>query len=292
MADLSQDAEDSLLRTGLDQATQAKQALKDALQRVSPLQRVPKPGTPGSRLRTTSVAAGNSATAQDAPAEDVIKDLNCDVHFNPNTGLTRMLCSASIKRTQRELAMILDPRSWSCLGDVIGAAYLVTQDAHGQYAAALLPETGGAAVAAASVDEKFKSLELGQPWKKPQLLYEYAHSEVASFENILRIKKFSVSNSEIEATYQLYDCLTCTFGFLSAPGGLTVNEGYVTAERQTGSANKGWWLIKVKKVVQVRDLTPQDPGNKYDFGEWVNSTIGGALSQWVREAATALSPLL
>jgi len=30
--------------------------------------------------------------------------------------------------------------------------------------------------------------------------------------------------------------------------------------------------------------TPHDPANPYDFGTWVNSTIGGALGEWVHDA--------
>ena len=40
---------------------------------------------------------------------------------------------------------------------------------------------------------------------------------------------------------------------------------------------------KYLKKVQVRDLTPHDPGNRFDFGLSVNSTIGAALSQWVHD---------
>jgi len=41
--------------------------------------------------------------------------------------------------------------------------------------------------------------------------------------------------------------------------------------------------------VKVRDLTPQDPGNRYDFGEWANSMIGATLSLFV-EDTSLLSP--
>jgi hypothetical protein len=119
-------------------------------------------------------------------------------------------------------------------------------------------------------------------------LYEYARSEIASFENILAIETFTVKDALIEAKYRLHDCLVCTFGLFSAPGGLTVNEGHVRAVRDP---RDGWWSIEVLKRVQVRDLTPRDPGSRYDFGQWVNSTIGAALSEWVNDTRI-LSPIL
>jgi len=288
LPDRSQEAEDALLRHGLEQATQTKQALRDALHHVSPRPRVTSAST-GKRRKAPTVARVAKGATDAARPEDLIKDINCNVHFNTYTGLTTMMCSASIKHTKRELALILDPRSWSGLGDVIGAAYLVKRDAQGQYSPAVLTKTGELKLQDAE-NSPLHSLPLGEPWKN-QLLFEYAHSEVASFENILCIEEFQVSSSLIKAEYQLFECLSCTFGFFSAPGGLTMNQGFVKAKPLPGRGNKGWWSIEVKKVVQVRDLTPQDPGNKYDFGELVNSTIGGALTQWVREAASALSPV-
>jgi hypothetical protein len=276
LADRGQDIEDSLLRAGLRQAKQSKKDLRDALLRVTPRLGMAAPG---------STSIRSSPTGAVAP-EDVVKDVECNVEFNANTGLTTMLCSASVRRGGAELAPVLDPRSWAANGEVIGAAFIVSRDAQGQYAPAILTPARQLQPPGAkgSPDD---SLPLGQEFEH-QLLYEYARSEVASFENILRIKRFVVSDTLIQADYQLFDCLNCTFGFFSAPGGLTANEGYVKAF----PLNDYWWSINVKKVIQVRDLTPQDPGNKYDFGEWVNSTIGGALSQWVRDAASALSPVL
>src|SRR5262249_51359226 len=129
----------------------------------------------------------------------------------------------------------------------------------------------------------------GHSWHdRNLLLYEYARSPVASFENILQIVQFTVSPDEILTEYHLYDCLACTFGAFSAPGGLLVNEGHVRAVR---SSEVGWWGIEVVKQIQIRDLTPHDPGNPYDFGEWVNSTIGAALSQWIHGTAI-ISPVV
>ena len=78
-------------------------------------------------------------------------------------------------------------------------------------------------------------------------------------------------------------------GFFSAPGGLTVNEGHVKAERDDKYENS--WKVEVLKRVQVRDFTPHDPGNRYDFGQVVNSTIGAALNEWIHDTGN-LRPVL
>jgi hypothetical protein len=120
-----------------------------------------------------------------------------------------------------------------------------------------------------------------------QLLYEYARSNVASFENILKITEFSVSEERINVEYQLHDCLVFMLGMLSAPGGLTVDDGHVSAVRY----DERHWRVEVFKRVQVRDLTPHDPGNRFDFGLSVNSTMGAALSEWVNDTRL-LRPVL
>jgi hypothetical protein len=98
-----------------------------------------------------------------------------------------------------------------------------------------------------------------------------------------------VNPGRIRTTYRLHDCLVCTFGAFSAPGGLTLNQGHVEALRDESEDDK--WRVTVVKRVRVRDLNPWDAGHRYDFGQWVNTTIGGALSQWVRDASM-MSPVL
>jgi hypothetical protein len=113
---------------------------------------------------------------------------------------------------------------------------------------------------------------------------------VASFENILSIKHFTVTPDSVRAEYELHDCLVCTFGAFSAPGGLTMNEGSVEATPAVPD-RYDVWTVEVVKKIRVRDLTPNDPGNPYDFGTWVNSTIGAALGEWVHDARL-FSPVL
>ena len=252
---------DSLLRVGLDDATKAKKALAQALLLLNPRPIVPSLG-PGATPTAFSLGAPVAGDSVELP----LKDLTCEVRFNAQLGLTTMIGGARVRRPGEFLAPILDPRSWSCSGGVIAAAFIVEADDRGNYA----PDT------------KLDTTPLGEPWED-KLLYEYARSEVASFENILRIKKFQVSKELIRADYQLHDCLVCTLGCFSAPGGLIVNQGHVQATQDP--ADKAWWRIEVLKNIQVRDLTPHDPGNGYDFGESVNTTIGAALSQWVHDTS-------
>ena len=60
-------------------------------------------------------------------------------------------------------------------------------------------------------------MPLGSPWKGPDLLFEYARSEIASFENILVIDMFSVKpGKELYVEYRLAECLKTIVGFLGA----------------------------------------------------------------------------
>ena len=68
--------------------------------------------------------------------------------------------------------------------------------------------------------KKLRGVKLGESWqtstKEPrsEFLYEYARSDVASFENILLITEFSVSKDYIRVEYQLHDCLVFMLGML------------------------------------------------------------------------------
>jgi hypothetical protein len=267
-----------LLRDALDQATEAKRLLRQQLLRLDPTGQVPTPRPAPAQhqvkpaAQREAVAVASNADEKAPPAtEDAIQlaDPFCETTYDAIRRLTKMVGRAKVRCPAVQLAPILDPRSWSCGGGVIAAAFLVKEH-NGEYSPTALD-----------------GVELGTTWKN-QLLYEYARSEIASFENILAIESFTATGDRIEATYRLHDCLVCTFGLFSAPGGLTVNEGHV---RAIWDRRERWWSIEVLKRVQVRDLTPRDPGSRYDFGQWVNSTIGAALSEWVNDTKI-LSPIL
>ena len=251
LAAASDEAIDSLLRTGLQEAKEAKKALNESLLRVN----VRPSGTSGTR------------SVHVDPDEPDVTDLTSQTTFDAKLGITTMVGRALLRRTKDQLAPILDPRSWSCSDGVIAAAFLV-DDEQGVYKPKQLPK-----------------VPLGTSWhtlpegSRSQLLYEYARSDVASFENILKITEFSVSEDCINVKYQLHDCLVFMLGMLSAPGGLTIDDGHISAERY----DEEHWRVEVFKKVQVRDLTPNDPGNRFDFGRSVNSTIGAALSEWVHD---------
>jgi hypothetical protein len=266
---------DSLLRHGLAQAREVKRSLRAELERVEPDTRMenPLPKLRLGKLRERPELQAGLGAAEGREEDSRVEDRKSETTYDANLGVTTMVAGVRVRRTRDELALILDPRSWSCSGVVIGAAFLVEEDESGQYE----PST------------KLDEIALGNPWKAPpnHFLYEYARSEIASFENVLEIDEFLVSDVLVRANYRLYDCLVCTFGIFSAPGGLRVNEGHVKATAE----DDGWWSIEVVKRVQVRDLTPHDPGNRYDFGQWVNQTIGAALSQWVRDTSI-MSPVL
>jgi hypothetical protein len=261
--------ENYLLRKGLEEAANNKAAFRDALRRAGVAAQIPGSSPFGRKAVIFSPGRVAPAPAADGPT---VSNANCTTTFDANAGVTEILASVQVQRSMSELAVLLDPRAWAYSGSVIGASFLVEDD-DGEY------------VPRRDLDH----MDLGKlrlPGNKPVLLYEYARSDIASFENILAISKIEVGAKKIHVDYHLYDCLICTFGIFTAPGGLTINEGYSEATlNRDGSVT-----LEVLKRVKVRDLTPNDPGNKFDFGEAVNDTMGAALSQWVHDTSM-MSPV-
>lgn len=268
------EAADALLTQAIQIAKRTKDELREAMLARHPIQ-VPSivPVGASQSLPAPPVMAPPPITPPVTATSDAdrVSDPRCEVKFEPRSGVTEMVGRVTLRASLREMALISDPRAWSGTGGVVAASFIVREDSFGQYFPC----------------RDINGIKLGQSWQD-RLLYEYAKSEVASFENILRIGEFRVGDDEILTTYSLHDCLVCTFGAFSAPGGLTLNEGHVKATRRAGEDR---WDVEVLKRVRVRDLTPRDPGNRYDFGQWINSTIGAALSQWVRDASM-MSPVL
>lgn len=206
------------------------------------------------------------ARAIEAPT---LKDPYCVVTFNANTRITTIDASARIKLPPAELAPVIDPRAWGLGGGVIDIAFPVTADERGQY----------------RPSEADLDVVLGTPWGDG-LLFEYARSEVASFENILAITRFEQEGRSWVAEYRLHDCLKTIIGFYAVDGGLQKNSGFVRVDPD----GPGYTAISVQKNIRVRDMTPSDPGNRYDFGEWINSTLGSALGVWVDDTSM-MSPV-
>jgi hypothetical protein len=271
------EAENELLRTGINAAKVLKEKFREALLARHPELSAPAPVLPvGPAIVNGQLTFAAPSVQQYAPpatgdddqsGNGLVREPTCLITFEPTDGLTTMVGRIKVRATQADMAQILDPRAWSCTGGAIAASFIVQESDDGHYAPG----------------DALNWIPVGASWnlKQGALLYEYARSDVASFENILAIRDFQVDDGVIRADYELHDCLICTFGALSAPGGLTVNQGYVVARRM---ADAEWWEVEVLKSVRVRDLTPHDPGNPYDFGTWVNSTIGGALGEWVHDA--------
>jgi hypothetical protein len=257
-------AEDGLLKTALDQALSVKRALRDALIRVAPPPRVITADAVNMGLSVRNPAA----LAREAPAEDTaVSNPQCVVSYDGHFKKTTLLATATVHRPLEFMAPILDPRSWGCGGTIIGATFIVSVK-DGIY----------------SAGHEHGKAQLGHSWtrNRTQLLYEYARSEFASFENILKIKRFTHDPHEVRADYELHECLVFMLGLLSTPGGLTMNQGHVIGSRSP--VRPDWTDIEVLKEIRVRDLTPNDPGNPYDFGQAVNSTMGAALSSWIDDA--------
>jgi len=192
--------------------------------------------------------------------------------FNAVTRINHFRAIADVQLPLDELAPLLDPRAWAAGGGVIDRSFLLTVE-RGEYRPALREGE-------ADLGSRWNST---WPGERPWLLYEFAKTDAASFENVLEITRFDVQDDAILMTYRLHDCLKCMIGFLTFDGGLVLNDGFC---RVTPIKNhKGWSRIEVVKRVRVRDLTPNDTGDQFDFGQWVNTTIGVALSLWVDDIA-------
>ena len=225
--------------------------------------------------QTGNLERARAETPPDPQGPDLQRP-TCIAWWDANRKLTAVLGAVQVRRTPEMLAAAIDPRSWGKTGGIIGRAYPV-EDHRGDYKPR---DVGDIPLGHAD--------RLGIAPGATMLLYEYAQSEIASFENILEITSFTAALDRVFLSYRLYDCLLTTFGFWTAPGGLTVNEGY--SEAVAIPDQPGWSRVEVLKRVKVRDLTPNDPGNPYDYGESMNATMGAALSQWV-DNVRLMSPI-
>jgi hypothetical protein len=216
-------------------------------------------------------AAGGRGPRNGGRADPAFKLQNpeCKTSFDASTKVTTIDASASINCPVEKLAPIVDPRAWGLGEGIIDIAFPVSRKDHDYLAVT------------SDVDD-----ELGKEWKRPGLLFEYARSEIASFENILRIKRFEWERDSLVVEYELYDCLKTIIGYMALDGGMQLNDGSVTVSPD----GDGGAFIEVVKNIRIRDFTPNDAGSRYDFGESINSTIGAALSVWVDDTSM-MSPV-
>jgi hypothetical protein len=211
-----------------------------------------------------------------AAKKPTLENPTCVTLFDANSKVTTMRASAYIDVGLDDLAPSVDPRGWGLSNGVIDVAFRVYRDKKGVYR---------------PVEDDLRE-PLGRPWKDGgDLLFEYARSEIASFENILAIDKFSVVPGQLlRVDYHLSNCLKTIIGFWGVDGGLQRNDGFVQVTPIRRGPFRGRSFIEVEKNIRVRDLTPNDPGNPYDFGQSINSTIGAALSVWVDDVSL-MSPV-
>jgi hypothetical protein len=106
------------------------------------------------------------------------------------------------------------------------------------------------------------------------LLFEYAKSEIASFENILMIDTFHGEPSKLYVGVPSDGLPEDDHRLLGSRRRLQRNDGFV----KVTPAGRNGSVIEVEKNIRVRDLTPNDSGNRYDFGQSINATLGAALS--------------
>ena len=276
------------MRDALEQMAQEKLALRGELhsagataQRPAPL--VSTPSGNANALKVFALQRKQSRTRANGPlvprapmtgGADRVRDVQSSSTYDAVRQLNIFTSRADIAMPLEALRPLMDPRAWDQGPGVVDTVFRVYLDDNGDYQPL----------------EEDPEAELGTAWKPsgagPHLLYEYARTDAASFENVLEITRFDPRDTVIKTDYRLYDCLKCTIGLLSFDGGLQINEGFVEAT----ALDDGWSRIRMEKRVRVRDLTPSDPGNGFDFGEWINTTIGIALTLWVDDTAM-LTPI-
>ena len=268
----------SAMRDALERARQAKLALRGGLHVAGATAQRPAPlvGMPSGNADALKVIArqrkeiGTRLNGQPKPGALVtcVRGAQSSSTYDAVRQLNTFTARADIDMPLETLRPLMDPRAWDRGRGVVDTVFRVYLDEDGNYQAL-----------------EGDQPELGTAWtrsgRRPHLLYEYARTDAASFENVLEITRFDPEGTTIKTAYRLYDCLKCTIGLLSFDGGLQINEGFAEA---TPLAD-GWSRITMEKRVRVRDLTPSDPGNRFDFGEWINTTIGIALTLWVDDTA-------
>jgi hypothetical protein len=104
---------------------------------------------------------------------------------------------------------------------------------------------------------------------------------VSSFENVLEID-FSVTPREIHLQYALYDSPRSTFAGEERLGVLEVDDGFARA--RSLPHDPGATEIVMEKTVVFADLTPWDPGEGFDNGQWLNYTAPAMLSLWLDDS--------
>jgi hypothetical protein len=216
--------------------------------------------------------------------------LNCQVLYatchvcydpvDPITGrpLTTVTASALVSETPQQLAKVFDPRSWGKCFDNFQTQRVDYNSATGDYP----PHAPD-------------SDPIGQPWDpaKTQLFFERVTLESGSssnvFDNILRIKSFTVGSSHTRLEFDLRESRKLLIPELAIDMNecVTVDEGYLDATAVAGPTGGTWSKLELVKRVQYVDVNLQ--GSKEPFGldpgELLNYYAPAILCLWLEDAA-------
>jgi hypothetical protein len=205
---------------------------------------------------------GDHLMRSHALAQDCIpvQHESSQVEYDPELRRTTVTATVLLKRPVSMLARVLDPQNWMHCSEFFEASFRVEEP---DYRTPAPKERDG---------EKWDGL-----------LYEKFKTPVATFENVLGIN-YQVSPREIRLDYWLYDSLSFSFFGQTRPGVLEVDDGYMSAR---GTRDPDVTELVVQKSLVYADLTPYDPGEGIDDGQWLNYTAPAMLSLWVDDSTHA-----
>jgi hypothetical protein len=169
-----------------------------------------------------------------------IRTTDCRATYDPIRGISRLHVDLEIALPLAKLAPFLDPQGWSRFSPSFAASYRVDPTTY----------------------ERIDAPPPGTSWSG--YLFEDFRVPIGRFRNILKVR-FEAAPARIWARYDLHHALQFDFVAWSAPGGVEIDLGEVTAEAHGVDASR----VTITKTLAFRDLTPRDPGRHVDHGRWL-----------------------
>jgi hypothetical protein len=211
-----------------------------------------------------------------------VTDSSCETCYDPadeatSRPLTTVTARARVSQTPEQLAKIFDPRSWGTCFDQFQTQRVRDRDASGNY-----------------LDFVPDNDPIGRPWpssSEPHLFFERVTLETETnsniFENVLRIKSFTVSPSHARLEFVLRESRKLVIPGLGINMNecVTIDEGHLDAVAMSGAGGP-WTQLELVKRVQYVDITQQGSNDPLGLepGELLNYYAPALLSLWLEDA--------
>lgn len=191
-------------------------------------------------VRHMTAADRDGCKAATGNTPPTIETRDCTAAYDPFRGISDLSVTLAIGLPLAKLAPFLDPQGWSRFSPSFFASDPVDRET---YAPVPGPPPG-------------------TPWEG--YLLEDFRVPIGRFRNVLKVR-FEASPDRIWARYDLHHALDFEFVAWSAPGGVEIDLGEVTATAEGADASR----VTITKTLAFRDLTPRDPGRRIDHGRWL-----------------------